>query len=319
MATPPGKQKRHRRYFACAYPEHPHRRWHHRCLCDRLRRLRAVRLLRPCARLHPSRHCCSCDLGRGFAARSGAGGARSRRRLRHAAARRFRQTELLGALSLSRHRHGCGFRARAHAPVALARRHRDCAQRIVDPAGDRQRAERRACAACAACCDQLCAGGRAHRLGLPVWPVRRAGPHRNRVVGRTGGLSLRRRTSWCWRPGTIRLPSSPSHCWFSRPSPLRGAAMRRSRPFPLRQLLVASGHVALGGAVRFQHAGRAQYRDFWSDGGSKPRTDRLSRCTWRGLCRAVRRGRVSLPRRERPRRSLRCYGPSRRLPRRSSS
>ena len=86
-----------------AYPEHPDRGRHHRRLCDRLCRLRALRIPRPGGGLRPARRGRAGDARRRAAARPGARRARPGRRLRDAAAGRLGRAELLGALrSISR-------------------------------------------------------------------------------------------------------------------------------------------------------------------------------------------------------------------------
>ncbi len=195
MDATAGKSVRHRRHLTRAYPEHSHRGRNDCRLCNRLRRLCALWFLRACTCFRPAWHCRLGDPGGGPAAWTGAGRARPDRRLYHAGARLNRPGELLGALSLSRGRHRRGLRARAHADVALARGHCDCAERLVDPAGHRQPTDRHSAAARAACRGWLRARGRAYRLRLSLWAIGRIGPHRNRVLGGPSRLSAGCRSS----------------------------------------------------------------------------------------------------------------------------
>ena len=102
MDAPAGAAHRLCRPARRPHPEHPDRRRHHRRLCHGLCGLRALRLPQSGLRLRAARRGRAGDARRGAAARTGAGRARPRRRLRHAAAGRLRGAELLGALHLSR-------------------------------------------------------------------------------------------------------------------------------------------------------------------------------------------------------------------------
>ena len=84
MAAPQGGPRRHRRAADRQHSGDPHRRRHRRCVCDRLRRVRAVRFPRAGDRLHPAGPGRAGHAGGGPAARPGAGRPRRRRRLCHA-------------------------------------------------------------------------------------------------------------------------------------------------------------------------------------------------------------------------------------------
>ena len=111
----------------------PDRRRHRGRLCRRLRRLCALRLPAPGHGFRPARAGSARHARRRLAARPGACRPRPRRRLCHAAARRLRQAELLGALHLSRGRHRRGLCAGAGPAVALARDHGRRARRCSGP------------------------------------------------------------------------------------------------------------------------------------------------------------------------------------------
>jgi hypothetical protein len=132
MDTPQGEHLRDRSATDRQYPGDSHRRRDSRCLRDRLHRLRAVRFSGPRHRLHSARAGGAGHARRGAVARTGAGGPRHRRRLRHACAGFFRQTGLLGAVHLSSHRHRGGLRPGTDQAVALACRDHHRVRAAVD-------------------------------------------------------------------------------------------------------------------------------------------------------------------------------------------
>jgi Predicted membrane protein (DUF2339) len=79
----------------------------------------------------------TCHLGSGIAARAGSCRTWSCRCLRYAAADCFADSELLGALCLSGHRHRRCTGARAAASLAMAGNHRRYSWHALDPAGSR--------------------------------------------------------------------------------------------------------------------------------------------------------------------------------------
>ena len=157
--------------------------------------------LGPGARLRAARHGGASDARRRAAARPGAGGARPRRRLRDAAARLLDRAELLGALHLSRRRHGRRVRARAHAAVALAGDHRG-----------------RASASCGCCRASTTRASTPARMlfhvavgfalaaalivaGLFYGPRAEPGRIDPRLVGVLAVYLFGALPSWCWRAG----------------------------------------------------------------------------------------------------------------------
>ena len=175
------------------YAGHAHRRRHHGGVRHRLCGLRALRFPRAGQCLFAARHRGARDAWRRAAARAIARGARTTRRVRGAAARRDRTAELLGAVSLSRDRHRRVVRARACAAVALARDLGGRVRHAVDVPRPRRPARRCDHAARLPCRRRL----RARRSTARLRPVLRAGrrgwPHRSGLVGRAGGLPVRRR------------------------------------------------------------------------------------------------------------------------------
>ena len=114
--------------------------------------------------------------------------------------------ELLGALHLSRGRHGGRLCARAHAAVALAGAHRASrsASLWLLPGIADSGVEALARACCSTSSVGLRAGRGADRRGPVLWAAGRAGQDRSALVDRACGLSVRRAACWCWRAGTIR-------------------------------------------------------------------------------------------------------------------
>ena len=171
---------------------HAHRRRHHGGVRRHLRSLRALRFPRARNGIRAARHRRARDARGRVIARALAGRARTTRRVRGAAARLDRATELLGALSLSRRRDCCFVRARPRTAVALARdyggglcralgvsRHHGCALRTG--AG---RALSR---------DRLRARRGAARLRASLWTGRRGRTHRSGLIRRACSLPVRRR------------------------------------------------------------------------------------------------------------------------------
>ena len=132
MDPPQGEHLRDRSAADRQHPGDSHRRRDISRVRDRLRRLRALRLSGTRHGLHPAGTGGAGHARRGAAARTGAGGPRHRRRIRHPCAGFFGQAGLLGAVHLSRHRRRGGFRLGAHPAVALARGHHHRVRAAVD-------------------------------------------------------------------------------------------------------------------------------------------------------------------------------------------
>ena len=191
MDAAQGKHLRYRRAADRQHPGHPDRGRHRSGVCDRLRRLRALRLPRTRHRLCPAWAGGARHARRRPSARTCARGPRRGRRLRHADARLLRPARLLGALYLSRRRHGGFAWARAYPAVALARGHGHRLRAVLDAALPRLRPVDGG-AACVPYCRRLHPCGAARGVRLHVWPLDRGRRDRADLVRVARRLSVRR-------------------------------------------------------------------------------------------------------------------------------
>ena len=291
MDAPQGEHLHDRSAADRQYPGDPHRRRHRGGVRNRLCRLCAVRLPGARDRVHPARAGGAGHARRGAAARAGAGRSRRRRRLRHADPGLFRQTGLLGALHLSRHRHRGGLRSGADPAVALARGHHHRVRAVLDlPLPAMRTLDGRPARVP---CDR---GLRARRVAggvrLHVRAARRRRPDRADLVRFARGLSARRHAdraeqfSCRHRHDRVR-PAGGRHF-------VRGMARRRRQRRCRRRGCLRLHRVCrMGGPRQSGHAGAAGR----AAAGHRPERNRrigvAASDIGRDLRRRVRRRRIS--------------------------